>query len=182
MEKQKIAVFFPGNFYPAKAPLFYYADLVLARKGFRVIELSYDHISENEEDWIQTAREQFLEQLRSEGIENAGEIVFVSKSIGTVIAGWISAQLEAESLPRVKNVFFSPLKGSLPFLASEDCIVYAGTKDRLLDAGELKDFCEENRVRFKIFEGAGHAIVDRSDPEKSVRILGEMVKGMEEYF
>ena len=183
MEKQKIAVFFPGNFYHVKAPLFYYADLVLAGKGYKVIELSYDHISENEDDWIQSSREQFLAQLKNEGSEKAQEIVFVSKSIGTVIAGWISARLEEENSGiRIKNVFLSPLKGTFPYLESEDCIVYAGTKDRLLNADELKDFCEKHQIKLKVFEGAGHAIVKRDDPLESVRILGVIVQGMEEYF
>ena len=178
MEKQKIAVFFPGNRYHVKAPLFYYADLVLARKGYRVIELSYDHVSENEEDWIKTIREQFLQELVQAGIPEAQEVVFVSKSIGTVIAGWISEKLGR----KVKNVFYSPLRGTFPFMKREDCLVFAGTRDRLLDAGELKKFCGENGIPLALYEGAGHAIVDRDDPEKSVRILEEIVHKLNEFF
>ena len=177
MEKQKVAVFFPGNMYHVKAPLFYFADLVLVHRGYKVIELSYEHVSENQEDWIQATREQFLTELTQEGIADAAEIVFVSKSIGTVIAGWISARLGRA----VKNVFYSPLRGTLPFMKSEDCIVFAGTKDRLFDARELEAFCRENQIDATIFEGAGHAIVNREDPEASVRILDEIVRKLDEY-
>ena len=177
MRDRKLAVFFPGSKYGTQAPLFYYANLVLAEKGYEVIEISYEDLVSNSSDWINETRAQIWDRLKKIDFPVYREVVFVSKSIGTLIAGWISQQMERS----VKNVFLTPLRGAFQYMAKEDSIVIAGELDRLLAAEELAAFCREKEIVLRQFAGAGHAIVNRKDPVKSAEILCDIVKLYESF-
>lgn len=172
MKKRKLAIFFPGGKYGTQAPLFYYADLVMAKKGYEVLEISYDDLAVGSSDWINQTREQIWGRLKQIDFSAYGEIVFVAKSIGTVLAGWIREKINKD----VKVIFLTPLKGSFEYMDQKNSLVIAGTLDRLLAKEELAEYCQKNGICFHQFEGAGHAIVNRKDPIKSAEILTSIVK------
>ncbi len=172
MKKRKLAIFFPGGKYGTQAPLFYYADLVMAKKGYEVLEISYDDLAVGSSDWINQTREQIWGRLKQIDFSAYGEIVLVAKSIGTVLAGWIREKINKD----VKVIFLTPLKGSFEYMDQKNSLVIAGTLDRLLAKEELSEYCQKNGICFHQFEGAGHAIVNRKDPIKSAEILTSIVK------
>lgn len=172
MKKRKLAIFFPGGKYGTQAPLFYYADLVMAKKGYEVLEISYDDLAVGSSDWINQTREQIWGRLKQIDFSAYGEIVLVAKSIGTVLAGWIREKINKD----VKVIFLTPLKGSFEYMDQKNSLVIAGTLDRLLAKEELAEYCQKNGICFHQFEGAGHAIVNRKDPIKSAEILTSIVK------
>ncbi len=172
MKKRKLAIFFPGGKYGTQAPLFYYADLVMAKKGYEVLEISYDDLAVGSSDWINQTREQIWGRLKQIDFSAYGEIVLVAKSIGTVLAGWIREKINKD----VKVIFLTPLKGAFEYMDQKNSLVIAGTLDRLLAKEELAEYCQKNGICFHQFEGAGHAIVNRKDPIKSAEILTSIVK------
>ena len=172
MKKRKLAIFFPGGKYGTQAPLFYYADLVMAKKGYEVLEISYDDLAVGSSDWINQTREQIWGRLKQIDFSAYGEIVLVAKSIGTVLAGWIREKINKD----VKVIFLTPLKGAFEYMDQKNSLVIAGTLDRLLAKEELAEYCQKNEICFHQFEGAGHAIVNRKDPIKSAEILTSIVK------
>lgn len=177
MRERKLAIFFPGGKYGTQAPLFYYADLVMAEKGYEVIEISYDDLTVTSSDWINQTREQIWGRLKRIDFSAYGEIVLVTKSIGTVLAGWIRTKIGRN----VKTIFLTPLRGAFEYMDKENSMVIAGTLDRLLSGEELAGYCEEKEICLHQFEGAGHAIVDRKNPVRSAEILTEIVKLYEEF-
>ena len=76
MRERKLAIFFPGGKYGTQAPLFYYADLVMAEKGYEVIEISYDDLAVTSSDWINQTREQIWGRLKRIDFSAYGEISF----------------------------------------------------------------------------------------------------------
>ncbi len=172
MKKRKLAIFFPGGKYGTQAPLFYYADLVMAKKGYEVLEISYDDLAVGSSDWINQTREQIWGRLKQIDFSAYGEIVLVAKSIGTVLAGWIREKINKD----VKVIFLTPLKGAFEYMDQKNSLVIAGTLDRLLAKEELAEYCQKNGICFHQFEGAGHAIVNRKNPIKSAEILTSIVK------
>ena len=103
--------------------------------------------------------------------------MFVSKSIGTVLAGYIREELK---LKNVRNIYLTPLPDTLPYIEGKDSIVIAGTKDRFLDKEELKSFCNNNNVKLYQFEGLGHSL-ETDDVEGSLRILKRVTDIIGEY-
>lgn len=177
MTERKLAIFFPGGKYGTQAPLFYYADLVMAKKGYEVIRISYEDLTGESDDWINQTRQQIWGRLREIDFSAYCEIVIIAKSIGTVLAGEIREKIGK----KVKMIFLTPLRGALPYMEGKSSLVIAGTLDRLLPREELAEFCEKNGICFYQFTGAGHAIVNRNDPVKSVEILAKIVKMYEEF-
>lgn len=172
MKERKLAIFFPGGKYGTQAPLFYYADLVMAEKGYEVIEISYADLAAGSGDWINQTREQIWGRLRQIDFSAYSEVVLVAKSIGTVLAGWIREKIARDA----KMIFLTPLRGAFPYMDPENSMVIAGTLDRLLSGEELAEYCKAHGVCLHQFEGAGHAIVDRKDPVRSAEILTEIVR------
>lgn len=177
MRERKLAIFFPGSKYGTQAPLFYYADLVMAKKGYEVIEISYDNLFSDSDDWINQTREQIWGRIRQIDLSVYREIVLIAKSIGTVLAGEIREKIGKN----VKIIFLTPLRGAFPYMDGENSLVIAGMKDRLLPKEELSEYCKKNKIHFCQFTGAGHAIVNRDDPVKSTEILTEIVKLYEKF-
>lgn len=53
--------------------------------------------------------------------------------------------------------------------------VVAGTKDKLLNAGILKEHCKKENVYLKQFDGVGHRLEVWGEMDKNIEILKEVV-------
>ena len=89
----KIAVLFPGIGYTCDKPLLYYSAKLAAEKGFEVVRVPYgnfpSNVKGNAEKMYQSfvsAREQSEDILKDVDWGSYDEIVFFSKSVGTVVA------------------------------------------------------------------------------------------------
>ena len=89
----KIAVLFPGIGYTCDKPLLYYSAKLAAEKGFEVVRVPYgnfpSNVKGNAEKMYQSfvsAREQSEDILKDVDWSSYEEIVFFSKSVGTVVA------------------------------------------------------------------------------------------------
>ena len=69
------------------------------------------------------------------------DIVFVAKSIGTVLA----CQIKERNQISAKLILFTPLQETMPYLHHENDIqlVAVGDKDRYIDALMLRAECDE---------------------------------------
>lgn len=172
---KKLAVLFPGANYNTDCPLLYYCDFICDLKGYERISIKYDNILKNEgvslADRISTLREYELRQLKAIEFENYSEVLFISKSIGTLEAVWISDKLGID----VKHIFITPIKETLPQILGRSCKVIAGTKDSILPKEILEDFCRVNNIKCLFIEGADHSLEIPNDPIKSIDRLKEVV-------
>jgi len=181
--KKKLAVFFPGRRYGVDCPLLYYSDFICKRRGYETIYMHYD-IHREEESKVTVYRniENAWEYVQTRLKEiNAGEyedILFVSKSIGTVVASMTQASLQVQ----VRNLYFTPLEPTLPYLAEkrlnkpEQNLVIAGTRDRFLEAETLKRVCGRENIKLRQFQGLGHSM----ETEEIVETIEIMKQIMEE--
>lgn len=157
---KKIAVFFPGRRYSVDCPLLYFADFVCSRKGYNRAFLHYARHREEKsnstipED-IENAKDYVMATIQAKELENYDDIVFVSKSVGTVMAGYVREELK---LKNVRNIYMTPLPQTLPYIESTGSIVIAGTEDKFLDKDSLKSFCDDKGVELYQFEGLGHSM------------------------
>ncbi len=179
---RKLAVFFPGRKYSVDCPLLYFADFTCSLKGY---ERAYLHYARHREDKgtttvpedIENAKAYVTATIQAKELNEYDEVVFISKSIGTALAGYIREELK---LKNIKNVYLTPLPETLPYIESKDSIVIAGTKDGFLDKDTLKNFCDENKVQLYQFEGLGHSM-ETDDVKESLDILGEIADIINEF-
>lgn len=115
-----------------------------------------------------------LIQLQSFDLSKYDDIVFVSKSLGTVVAGWVEEKL----CIKARHIYLTPIKETLPYIQHEKNIiaVIAGTKDKFLDADTLRKHCIKENIYLRQIDGVGHRLEVWGDMDKNIRILGEVVE------
>jgi hypothetical protein len=184
---KKLAVFFPGRKYGVDCPLLYYSDYLCRAKGYDTMYLHYAAHREEKsimtiEEEIENAKTYVRRRLMAIDVSNYEEILFVSKSIGTVLA----AYFQTEKNLKVRNLYFTPLEQTLPYFAEkrqnhpEDNFVIAGTKDPFLKADKLKEVCEREQIHYYQVEGVGHSM-EGENIEETLEYMKEIMKVAERF-
>lgn len=176
MNTKKLVVIFPGTNYNKDCPLLYYAEFKFEAKGYEKVEVGYGNLvnlDKSLDEFIENAKKFVLDKFKNIDLSQYEDIVFVSKSMGTVVAGWLEEKLNI----KVRHIFLTPLKETLQYINREKniIIVAAGTSDKHLDANVLKQHCKKEDIPLKQIEGAGHRLEIQGDVEKSIEILKEIV-------
>lgn len=179
--KKKLAVFFPGRRYGVDCPLLYYAEKICKNYGYETVLLYYSEhrdakdmisISEN----IKQVKDDLEQKLSPIKWKDYEKIVFVSKSIGTVLAGYT----EQKNHLHVHQIYLTPLEETFPYMKKENTMVIAGTRDPYLPAERLKQFCEENRIEVRWIEGVRHSLEEES-VRKTLLHLEQIMEWIEEF-
>lgn len=156
--KQSLAVLFPGTGYTCGEPLMQKIARQFLEAGYQVVQLDFSAVPFHELAGLEEAAERVkplvLEQLK--GIEPAacGEIVFVSKSLGTVCAGW----LEKEWGVPARQLYLTPLPQTLDCIRETSRVagMVIGTQDRFMTAEALQAFCTGRGIPCLVAAGTGH--------------------------
>lgn len=158
--KKKIAVFFPGIGYNCDKPLLYYAGKLAVSKGYELVKVEYSNFptgikgnKEKMEQAFHCGLEQAEKILRNICWEEYETILFVSKSIGTVISAAFSTRHQIQ----VKNILFTPLQQTFLF-ADGNGIVFHGTADPWADTKNIIEGCEKVNLPFILTERGNHSL------------------------
>ena len=180
MVKKNAVVLFPGVRYSVDTPLLYYAGSAFSQRGYEVFSVDYGDKAQSLsglEATAQALEEPVLTQLRSWGLEDREDVVFVSKSIGTVLAGRCAARLRCP----VRHIYLTPLELTLPYLVEGCGIAVGAGDDPFLDAERLKKHCEAQGVPLTLFPGVGHRLEDKKDTQRTLDIMKEVAEIYEQF-
>lgn len=176
MGDKKIIMIFPGVNYSIDCPLLYYAGFKFEVRGYEKVAISYGDLLKQDksiDECVEDIKNAVLMQLKAIDLSQYGDIVFVSKSLGTVIAGWMDEKLCVGA----RHIYLTPIKETLPYIKNGKNIitVVAGTKDKHLDANILKENCIKENICLKQINGVGHRLEVWGDMDKNIEILREVV-------
>lgn len=151
---KKLAVLFPGMGYTCAKPLLYYADALCAEHGYEVVKLDYGQIPFDKKLAFEVASERIIPQVLGMNFEGYDDIVFVSKSLGTALAG-----TACEKLPYpIRNFYMTPVPESL-LVMHHNGITLSGSKDPWApDHEAMRRGAEERGIPFYSFPGANHSL------------------------
>ena len=138
----KLAVFFPGIGYHCDKPLLYYSRKLVQEYGY---------------EKIVTLNIQAENSLKEIAFDQYEQILFISKSIGTIIA---SAYAEAQRIP-CRHILYTPLKETYAF-GHEAAVAFIGNSDLWSDVKKVADLSEKQNVKIHIYEGANHSLETKS--------------------
>lgn len=177
MGDKKIVVLFPGVNYSTDCPLLYYAGFKYEIQGYEKVAISYEDLLKQDkslEGCIKDIKNLTLTQLQQFHLSKYDDIVFVSKSLGTVVAGWVEEKL----CIKARHIYLTPIKETLPYIQHEKNIiaVVAGTNDKQLSADILKEHCIKENINLKQIDGVGHRLEVWGDINKNIQILREIVE------
>lgn len=156
----KIACLFPGIGYTCDKPLLYYSRKVLASLDWDVVPVVYggfpSGVKGNEKKMKQcaeTALEQAEELLREINWSRYDSVLFVSKSVGTVVAGAYAAKHHISC----RHVLFTPVEASFSF-GVKDAIAFHGTSDPWANSDAVRNACRDAGIPLYITENANHSL------------------------
>ena len=160
MGDRKLAVLFPGIGYHCDKPLLYYSAKLARAAGYEVLPVSYSGFPEKVRGdgeklraCLDIAWNQAEAMLAGVNWPDWREILFVGKSIGTLVA----SRYALERGLAVRNVLLTPLVETFPFVRG-NAIAFHGTADPWADTGAIVDACRELGVPLFLTEGANHSL------------------------
>ncbi len=159
---KKIAVYFPGIGYHCDKPLLYYsrnAACELGYENYKNVVYTYKagNIRGNEEKMKEAYETLFLQteaELTDFVWSDYDDVLFVSKSIGTIIA---ASYTEKYGLKRIKHILYTPLAQTYLFAPSH-AIGFIGTADPWSDTAEIIRLSKANRIPMTVYEGCNHSL------------------------
>ncbi len=172
---KKLVVLFPGQNYPCHKPVLHFAGTCAMQNGYDVLMLEYGYQAARTElrrSEVPTVAEESYESVKPI-VGQYEQIVWISKSLGTVIAGSVHEKL---GVP-VKHIFLTPVPETVPYINKFSGVVVYGTKDPAFGEEQEKQIQAENRM-IRIAD-ANHAL-ETDDVEKSIEILKQLAKVYED--
>lgn len=177
----KAAVIFPGIGYHTDKPLLYYGKKLAKEAGYQIIEVNYkgfpQNVKGNEEKMKQSfeiARQQAEEMLVDVNFKEYESVLFISKSIGTVVA----AAYDNDHAVGAKHIYFTPVPQTFSFVKEESGIVLHGLNDPWCETAVVEESCQRLHLDLKTFEGANHSL-ETGSCLKDLEIIGEACKCVE---
>ncbi len=175
----KKMVLFPGVGYHCDKPLLYYARRLGEKYGFTVIPLSFHgfpsdikgNLDKREEGYA-IALKQAVESLKGE-ISAEDELVFVSKSIGTIAA----MRYAKEEKLKPYQFLLTPLAETFTETEGLAGAVFHGTKDPLANTDEIRAGAERLALPLHLVQDANHSL-ETGDVQTDLKIqqfvMGEL--------
>ena len=181
-ETKKLAVFFPGIGYTCDKPLLYYSARLARQHGYEILPVSYTGFPENiKGDTLKMqaafsiAMEQAEELLQNTDWKSFTDILFISKSVGTVV----STAYASQHYLQVRHILFTPLLETFSFPA-DHAIAFHGTADPWADTKQLQQLSEERKVPLFLTEHADHSL-ETGDVQTDLQILETVLKQTEHF-
>ncbi len=172
MMGKSIVFSFPGK-RGEEIPLLYFGAKFYVDKDYEKVYIQHPASGNGLEEVYENAKT----ILQSYDFSEYEDIVFVGKSMGTVVA----CKLKAEQQIDAKLVLFTPLKDTLPYIKANNRVVLAamGNNDRFLEWEVLRDHCEKENVPYYIEPGVGHAMEVKNDLARNLQIVSNVIGQLE---
>ena len=183
---KKLSVFFPGIGYTVDKPLLYYSRKIASKYDYEIKLLPYGGFPEKVKGdrgrmvkSFEIALEQAREMLRETDLAAYDEILFVGKSIGTIVAAKLAA--ESRVPERIRMVLYTPLPDTFSFPVKE-AIVFTGDADPWVGEKEnrIPEMCEGLQIPCELIPKANHSL-ETEDPLEDIRNLKKIMKATERF-
>ena len=182
MDDKKLAVLFPGIGYHCDKPLLYYSAKLAQMSGYEVLPVPYAGFPEKvrgDGDKLRACLEiawtQAEEMLGPVEWEDYGNLLFIGKSIGTIVA----SRYAAEKNLAVRNILLTPLVETFPFVQGK-AVAFHGTADPWAETRAVVAACEEKGIPLYLTEGANHSL-ETGDALRDVRTLEETMRRIDSF-
>lgn len=181
---KRLAVFFPGIGYTVDKPLMHYSRRLAEKNGFEICLLPYSGFPKKVkgdksklQESYKIALRQAKELLSDIDFANYDDILFVGKSIGTIVAAKIASKSAVRE--RIRFIFYTPLEETFSFPV-QDAIVFTGSADPWLEAGCIPALCEEYGIPCSVIPNTNHSL-ETSDPVQDILTLQRIMSETEQY-
>lgn len=176
--KSGVVVVFPGTGYTCKERLLDTCIKKYISFGYEIVSLDFSDIQYKEinklEDAVKRTNKVILKQLKGINFDEYENIIFISKSLGTVCANWIEEYMNIK--PR--QLYLTPLKETISTMKITTRVMgmVIGKDDKHFDYKEMELFCLERKIPYLVFDGVGHNLKVNGDILQTEKINMQIVK------
>lgn len=183
---KKIAVFFPGIGYTVDKPLMYYSRHLASALGYEIRLLPYGGFPDKVKGSRSKMTESFeiaLAQSKSMmgdlNLEAYDEILFIGKSVGTVVAAAIAEQNAKKD--RIRLVLYTPLDDTFSF-SFGDAVVFTGSEDPWVgkENSRIPEFCRERDIPCHVYPDANHSL-ETGDIRMDLEYMKQIMQKTKEF-
>lgn len=189
---RKVAVIFPGVGYTKDRPLLYYAAKIASTYKYELRFVDFSGIEWSKEklkdrDFLLKTLEKYLlitETTLEDTQDLSGDdVVFISKSIGTVVA----TAYEKKKTLSVKQICFSPLEMIGNYVREEGAVLFCGDSDPYADYKLLDRIAKEKKLEIQRVSGGNHSLetgdvrVDLDNMKSIMQRVAEVITDMNPY-
>ncbi len=174
-DSRTLAVIFPGQAYYKDSPLMWYSAISAFQAGLDTLSVEYGFHANR----IATARNMLdtsIDEAASalgnlQKSKNYENVVFIAKSVGTVIA----ERIAREKIEGVRDfIFLTPLPQTVQFIRdAKNMLVVVGTSDPLFSEVDIAGISGMHNVSIVKLDGADHLLEVEGNYEKSLEYLRE---------
>ena len=180
---KKIAVIFQGIGYNSDRPLLYYSKKIAMQHGYEIAEVRFHGMDKSMLKDRKAVLEAFAaasgqaeESLAHIDFSGYKDIIFVSKSIGTVAA---SVYASRRQIP-ARQVYFTPLEQTFSLVEENNGLVFFGDKDPLIEPARIEELCRQKNLEFRIFHEANHSL-ETGDLQKDLKNMVDIIEETENF-
>ena len=177
MDDKRLAVLFPGIGYHCDKPLLYYSAKLARAAGRDVLPVPYAGFPEKVRGDGEKMRASFdiawgqaVEMLAPVRWADYRDIVFIGKSIGTIVACRYALEMNVPA----RSVLLTPLKETFRFVQG-DAVAFHGTADPWADTAEIVAACKAQSVPLHLTEGANHSL-ETGDVARDLQTLARTME------
>lgn len=170
---KKIVVSFPGA-RGCEIPLLYFGAKHFEDMGYEKRFVSYPA---GREITLENLLNNALEVLRGIDWKEYEDVVFIAKSIGTVVC---SKAKEMLGIP-AKLVLYTPLEQTLAYIRKDNDVILVamGDEDPYLTAPRLMQHCEKEGIPCHIEPGVGHRMEKQGDLRRNLDIVFRVLRNLD---
>ena len=184
----KLAVFFPGVGYTVDKPLLHYSRRIAADQGYKIRLLPYAGFPEKIKgdrakmvESFKLALQQAEDMLSDEDLAVYEDVLFVGKSVGTIVASKIAA--ESPEADKIRMILYTPLEDTFTFLKdTAECIMFTGAADPWVggENSRIPELCSKRGIPCHIIPEADHSL-ESGDLYKDLQNLQQIMRATEEF-
>lgn len=160
---KKLAVFSPGIGYTVDKPLMYYSRRQASALGYEIRLLPYggfpDKVKGDRDKMVKSfdmAWSQAQSMMADWNLEDFEEMLFIGKSVGTIVAAAVASQSRVKD--RIRLVLYTPLEETFSF-PLEDAVVFTGWGDPWVgkEKSRIPELCRERGITCYMYQDANHS-------------------------
>lgn len=180
---KKLAVMFPGVGYTCEKPLLYYTASAAADYGYEILKLDYGQdihtfrgrTPSDLEPVTKLALRRVLQQLNGIEFQEYEDILFISKSIGTVVACEVEKQLKLKGT--VRHFLMTPIPATIPYLKHVNGVFFSGTADPYISENIIRSAARQHSEKTGgIFEGCNHSLEQKGDTLGNLKNMRQIIE------
>lgn len=184
-----LVILFPGIGYTCDKPLLYYGRKIAFESGYndchliKFEKIDKTGLQDNPDKMMKIFNKLFAatkKSLTEIDWTAYDKILFVSKSIGTIVATAYENELVASMrekdivLPPIKQILFTPLEQT--FISHPaNAIGFTGTKDPWCNYSEVIRLANEQYIPINVYEDANHSL-ETGDSVKDIENLKNVIE------